>query len=144
MDAAREVEAVIERWRRGPVGPPPRPRRRLRGTPPVFSVRRCPPGAVTGDLRTPELVLGLVVVARLRIRRDHPGALVALEDGRYAVTGPLLIVGSRKDVAAHARRRANRVDPDERAWLQNVVGGLAIDVFDATPRRETEPAAEGL
>jgi hypothetical protein len=100
----------------------------------VFSVRRCAPVAVTGDLRTPESVLGEQVVARLRVRRDQAAALVALADGRYAVTGSVLIVGSRKDVAAHARRRAQRVDPDERAWLQNVVGALAIDVFDAMPR----------
>ena len=46
---------------------------------------------VVGDVDTPEHILGERVVARLRSRRDRPGALVALEDGRYAVTGPLLI-----------------------------------------------------
>jgi hypothetical protein len=34
------------------------------------------------------------------------------------------------------RQRAGRVEYDERAWLQSVVGALAIDVFDATPSRD--------
>jgi cell volume regulation protein A len=67
------------------------------------------------------------------VRRDRPGALVALEDGRYAVTGPVLIAGSRDDVTTYARRRAEQTDPDARAWLQTVVGALAIDIFDAAP-----------
>jgi hypothetical protein len=59
----------------------------------------------------PERVLGHRVAARLRVRRDRPGALVALEDGRYAVTGALLITGSRDDVTTYARRRAKGTDP---------------------------------
>jgi hypothetical protein len=55
------------------------------------------------------------------------------EDGRYAVTGPLLITGSREDVTAYARRRAERAGAEARAWLQTVVGALAIDSFDAAP-----------
>ena len=73
------------------------------------------------------------VVAQLRVRRDQPGALVALEDGRYAVTGPLVIAGSRDDVTDYARRRVNTDDPEQRAWLQTIVGALAIDIFDAAP-----------
>jgi hypothetical protein len=70
---------------------------------------------------------------------------VALEDGRYAITGPLLIAGARDDVTAYARRRAARAHADDRAWLQTIVGALAIDIFDAarvTPRvpgRATPP-----
>ena len=66
------------------------------------------------------------------MRRDRPGALVALEDGRYAITGPLLVAGSRDDLTAYARRRAAVAAPDDRAWLQTVVGALAIDIFEAT------------
>jgi potassium/hydrogen antiporter len=130
-DPADAVDALQELWRRGPIGAPPRPRRRLRGAPPIFTVR--PPGqdGVAGELDTPERVLAQAVAARLRVRRDRPGALVALEDGRYAVTGPLLIAGSREDVTTYARRRAAVADPDDRAWLQTVVGALAIDIFDA-------------
>ena len=47
-----------------------------------------------GAIDDPERVLAQPVVARLRVRRDRPGALVALGDGRYAVTGPLIIAGS--------------------------------------------------
>jgi cell volume regulation protein A len=132
-EVAKEADALQERWRRGPLGTPPRPRRRLRGSAPVFTVRPSADDAVVGDLDAPERVLGQPVVARLRIRRDRPGALVALEDGRYAVTGPLVITGSRDDVTAYARRRAGSADPDARAWLQTVVGALAIDIFDAAP-----------
>jgi len=135
-EASDAVDDLQEIWRRGPIGAPPRPRRKLRGSPPIFTVR--PPGedGITGELDAPELVLSQPVAARLRVRRDRPGALVALEDGRYAVTGPLLIAGSRDDVTTYARRRAAAADPDDRAWLQTVVGALAIDIFDAAPVRE--------
>lgn len=132
-ELAKEVDALQERWRHGPIGTPPRPRRRLRGSTPIFTVRPFADDAVVGDLDAPERVLDRAVAARLRVRRDRPGALVALEDGRYAVTGPLLIAGSRDDVTTYARQRAEGADPDARAWLQTVVGALAIDIFDAAP-----------
>jgi K+:H+ antiporter subunit KhtU len=141
-EASDAVDDLQEIWRRGPIGAPPRPRRKLRGSPPIFTVR--PPGedGITGELDAPELVLSQPVAARLRVRRDRPGALVALEDGRYAVTGPLLIAGSRDDVTTYARRRAAAADPDDRAWLQTVVGALAIDIFDArAPVRPARPAS---
>jgi cell volume regulation protein A len=139
-EVAAETNALQERWRSGPIGAPPRPRRRLRGISPVFTIRPAAADGVVGDLEAPERVLGQRVVARLRVRRDRPGALVALEDGRYAVTGPLLITGSRDDVTAYARRRAGEADPDARAWLQAVVGALAIDIFDAAqPPRPRQP-----
>jgi len=94
--------------------------------------------AFHGDPGHPAAVAGHPVVARLRVRRDVPGALVALADGRYAVTGPLVFVGGRDDLAAYARRRMRTADADERAWLQNVVGALAADfppLTHSTPRR---------
>jgi len=72
---------------------------------------------------------------------DRPGALVALEDGRYAVTGPLLIAGSRDAVTAYARRRVRSAEPDYRAWLQTVVDALAIDILDAAPARQRDGAS---
>jgi cell volume regulation protein A len=111
----------------------PTTRRHGMRSPTLRSPRVC--DAVIVDLDAPDRVLDQAVVARLRVRRDHPGALVALEDGRYAVTGPLLITGSREDVTTYAPRRAERADPDDRAWLQTVVGALAIDIFDAAPAR---------
>jgi CPA2 family monovalent cation:H+ antiporter-2 len=134
QEATKEVNALLERWRAGPIGTPPRPRRKLRGASPLFTVRPPEGDAIRGELDDPARVLDQAVVARLRVRRDRPGALVALEDGRYAITGPLLITGSRDDVTTYARRRAERAGPEDRAWLQAVVGALAIDVFDAAPR----------
>jgi CPA2 family monovalent cation:H+ antiporter-2 len=142
QEAARQVDSLQRRWRDGPIGPPPGPRRRLRGSSPIFTVRPAGDDAVLGDLDAPARVLGHSVVARLRVRRDRDGALVALEDGRYAVTGPLLITGSRDDLTTYARRRAERADPDDRAWLQTVVGALAIDIFDA-PGQLPERSAHG-
>ena len=66
------------------------------------------------------------VIEQLRTRRDEPGALVLLEDGRYAVSGPLLAIGPSGELQAFARRRlANATSPGERAWWQEVVGALA-------------------
>ena len=93
--------------------------------------RRCKrDGTVDGDLARPRAVVGESVAAQLRIRRDTPGALVALADGRYAVTGPLVAVGSRRDLTLFAMRRMRRLPADspERAWLQNVVGAMASDL----------------
>jgi hypothetical protein len=55
---------------------------------------------------------------------------VVLEDGRYAIVGPLVAVGSRQLLWSWAMRRLRRLaaDDSERAWLQNVVGGLAADL----------------
>jgi potassium/hydrogen antiporter len=69
-------------------------------------------------------------VSQLRIRRDIPGALVVLDDGRYAVTGPLVAIGARESLRAWSERRMRSLPPDaeERAWLQNVNGALATDL----------------
>ena len=72
------------------------------------------------------------MVAQLRVRRDVPGCLVALEDGRYAMVGPLVAVGARQLLSSWAMRRLRRLpaDDSERAWLQNVVGALAADLHE--------------
>jgi cell volume regulation protein A len=79
-----------------------------------------------GDPSRPSEILGLEVVEQLRTRRDEPGALVALEDGRFAVCGPLLAVGPSGELQAFARRRLARASAAaERAWWREVVGALA-------------------
>jgi len=67
------------------------------------------------------------VVEQLRTRRDGvPGALVALDDGRYGVTGPVLSVGARSVVQRTARERLGRSTSDgEQAWWRDVIGALA-------------------
>jgi len=122
--AAPELDELLDRWREGPLGPPPRPRPRLRGGLPVFTVRRWE--ASDGDRARPASVAGRRVVEHLRTRHDTEGALVALEDGRYAVSGPLLVIGSAIQVQHHARKRLRlAADDAEVAWWQEVIGALA-------------------
>jgi potassium/hydrogen antiporter len=129
-ELARDVPRIVERWRAGPVGPPPRLARRPQGTPPLFTVVPLQASRLVGDPARPHALFGEPVSAQLRIRRDVPGALVALTDGRYAVVGPVVAVGARRALAEWAARRLRRLDSGapERAWLQNVVGALAADV----------------
>jgi cell volume regulation protein A len=129
-ELSRDVHRIVDRWRSGPIGPSPRRRAHPQGRSPLFSVRPLEQAALAGDAAHPTSVAGAPVTAQLRIRRDVPGALVALEDGRYAVVGPLVAVGGRQSLASWATRRLRRLDggDPERAWLQNVVGALAADV----------------
>jgi potassium/hydrogen antiporter len=126
QEAAPEVRELIARWRHGPVGPdaaPPRPR--LAGAAPVFHRRRWT--EEDGDPARPDSVAGLEVIDRLRSRRDVPGALILLEDGRYAVTGPVLAVGSRQALSDWIRRRMRAgVGDSERVWWEEVLGAIAL------------------
>jgi cell volume regulation protein A len=120
MDA---LGALVERWRSGPIGPPPRPPRVLEGHAPIFHVR--PWTRDDGDAASPEHVAGRTVVDRLRTRRDVPGALVLLDDGYVAVTGPLLALGREQLLSDWVRRRAHVAPTDaERAWWEEVLGAL--------------------
>jgi potassium/hydrogen antiporter len=124
QEAAREMPALQERWQHGPIGSPVRPARLPTGRGPVFSVRSWDGD---GDPAHPTAIAGQPVVEQLRVRRDVPGALVALADGRYGLTGPLVAVGGHAQLSDWARRRMRRADEDERAWLQTVVGAIALD-----------------
>lgn len=119
------MDALLERWREGPVGPPPRPPRIIEGHAPVFHVRRWTDD--DGDPARTEQVAGRAVVDRLRTRRDVPGALVLLDDGYFAVTGPLLAIGREQLLSQWVRRRARTAATDaERAWWEEVLGALAL------------------
>jgi potassium/hydrogen antiporter len=138
-ESAHVVRALLRRWRSGPIGPPPRPLRPVTGRRPIFSVRSWNEER-DGDMSQPRAIAGQPVIEQLRIRRDHPGGLWVLADGRYAVAGPLSAIGSRRDLTEWARRRMRSVTDDERAWLQNVIGALAADRTETAPRRrETRP-----
>ena len=119
-----QVEELTERWRAGPLTRPPRPRLRPRGVPQIFTVR--PWEEADGDPARPQQVGGVEVAQRLRTRRDSPGALMTLADGRYAVTGESVVsVGGHRQIAAWAARRAAAAKRgDERAWWQEVAGVL--------------------
>jgi potassium/hydrogen antiporter len=125
QEVADEVEELIVRWRTGPIAPRERPRRHGSRAP-VFNVR--PWTEADGDAASPDDCDGVPVVEQLRTRRDVPGALVVLADGRYAVTGPVLASGGARSLEAHARRRLLRASDDgELAWWQEVLGAVALE-----------------
>jgi cell volume regulation protein A len=126
QEAAPEVRDLLGRWRRGPIGPDVKPARpRLVGSTPVFHVR--PWTDDDGDASRPDLIEGLEVIDRLRSRRDVPGCLVLVEDGRYAVVGPVMALGSRQALNDWVRRRMRSgVSDNERVWWEEVLGAIAL------------------
>jgi cell volume regulation protein A len=124
QEAAVEFEALLRRWRDGPlevrVRPVPKP-----GYPTIFRTR--PWAEADGDPQAAEAIDGVGVAVRLRTRRDVPGALLALEDGSFAVTGTILARGSAGPLQDFARRRlaAARTEGD-RTWWREVIGALAV------------------
>jgi potassium/hydrogen antiporter len=124
-EVADRMAEVVERWATGPLaGAEPPARESVTGSA-VFSSRPWDDEA-DGDPGYPRDVAGVAVREHLRTRRDTRGALVSLTDGRYAVTGPTLAVGSARQVQAYARRRLTReTDDTTRAWWQEVIGALA-------------------
>lgn len=134
-EVAREVRVLVGRWRSGPVGAAARVRPAPPGRKPVFSSWSW--SDADGDAARPERVRGVPVLERLRVRRDAPGTLVLLGDGRYAVTGGRSAIGSRAAVASWAIRRLEHAREEEQAWFENVVGALAAD---RPFRRASRPA----
>ena len=138
-EAIQEVEALTERWRKGPLGEPAPPHLPIRGAPQVFTVRRRT--ADDGDPGRPEELEGVPVAARLRVRRDAQGALVGLADGRYAVTDPELVaVGGRQQMMDWVARRAGRQElpPSARAWWEEVAGALNAPAPRRAPEEDVE------
>jgi hypothetical protein len=55
-----------------------------------------------------------------------PAALVALEDGSYAVTGPTLVAGSVGQLLGYAQARLEAArDANDRGWWGDVAGALS-------------------
>jgi potassium/hydrogen antiporter len=123
-EVAPGLEKLLERWRTGPIGPPAAERPAPRSAPSVMTRR--PWLEEDGDPAMPEALLDVDVVDILRIRRDEPGALVLLEDGRYGITGKALAVGPRGALGRYARDRLSRAkDPTAQAWWQDIIGALS-------------------
>jgi cell volume regulation protein A len=119
-----EVEALTKVWTKGPIGKPPPPPLPRRGASQVFTVRPVRP---SDDLRALSEVDGVPVLAVLRTREETDAAMVALADGRYAITGAgLVAIGGRRALAGWCEERAERegVSGAERAWWQEVTGAL--------------------
>jgi cell volume regulation protein A len=119
------VEDLFERWRTGPLGVPEPPVPVLMGRPPIFSVR--PWREEMGDPAHPGQVDGAEVRRALRTRREQPGALLLLADGRLAVTGDdVVAVGGARQLFRYTRERIARADsPQARAWWQEVAGAVS-------------------
>ena len=117
-----QVEELFERWRRGPIGDGDGVVARPSGRATIFTVR--PWSAGDGDPADPQAVGGVRVVRRLRTRRERPGSLVHLEDGRYAVTSEdLVAIGGSRQLLRYCRERIRRAEaPEERAWWQEAAG----------------------
>ncbi|MDO8184320.1 potassium/proton antiporter [Conexibacter sp. JD483] len=125
-EALPVMRELTDRWHSGPIGPRPRPKRIPEGHAPVFHVRPWS-SADDGDPNRAETVAGRMVVDRLRTRRDVPGALVLLDDGYFAVTGPVLALGREQLLSQWVRRKARAAPTDaERSWWEEVLGALAL------------------
>jgi potassium/hydrogen antiporter len=124
-EVADRMSEVVDRWRAAAQDVvQPEPRRPITGSE-VFTSQPWDEER-DGDPGYPREVLGVEVLEHLRTRRDRRGALVALADGRYALTGPTVAAGSARQVQAYARRRLGReTDDTARAWWQEVIGALA-------------------
>ena len=123
-EVAADMSDILERWR---VGPSACLRSRRR---PCAPARRCSRRATwreaDGDAGFPRVLEGVPVAEQIRTRRDVRGALVVLEDGRFAVTGPLLAIGGPLQLQRYARRRlSSEEEAAARAWWQEVIGALA-------------------
>ena len=124
QEAAVEFRDLLRRWREGPLGVRERPRPKPRSRPSVTTIRPWEDG--DGDPSRPSELAGRLVVDQLRTRRDEPGALVLLDDGRYAITGPLLAIGPAGELQQFVRRRLSRSQTSgERAWWREVAGAIA-------------------
>ncbi len=105
---------------------PPRelPPASLQGRSQVASSR--PWRAGDDDPGYPRQVAETPVTEQLLTRIDEPGALVALADGRYAVTGPIVAIGSANALQEIARRRLGAAGTEaDYAWWREVIGTLA-------------------
>ena len=127
-EAAREIVGLASRWRSGHEAARPRPRPELRGVTTVFSVR--PWDNADGSATRPDTVQGIDVVEHLRLRRDQPGCLVVLADGRYAICGETVAIGARRQVMHWLESRQRRADAEERAWIRTVIGAVATDASE--------------
>jgi len=124
-EARRDVGRLTALWKEGPLGQPPLADLGVRGAPSIFSVR--PTSPQDGETGAPTRLDGVEVARVLRTRSDRSAAVVALMDGRFAVTGPdLVALGGRRALARWCVDRAERreISHQERSWWQEAVGVL--------------------
>jgi cell volume regulation protein A len=120
--ARDEVAGLFDRWHNGPLEEEDVSVPVLTGRAPIFTVK--PWRAGYGDPSSPDRVESTEVLRRLRVRRDTPGALLLLADGRFAVTGEKVVaVGGQRQLFRYVRERIQRAEtPAAKAWWQEVAG----------------------
>ncbi|MBO9531488.1 MAG: potassium/proton antiporter [Solirubrobacteraceae bacterium] len=124
QEAFSDFQQLLGRWRRGPMQ---RPERRPVGVRKATIFYTGPWREVDGDPGRPPQVGGTMVIEQIRTRRDEPGAVVALEDGRFAYTGSVTAVGTARDLRRAAERRLGLAQSDaEQSWWREVIGALAL------------------
>jgi potassium/hydrogen antiporter len=97
---------------------------RLRSIPRISTSRPWDPA--DGNPAHPRQVNGIPVTRQVLTRIDEAGALVQLEDGRYAFCGPTVSIGSARALQAAARRRLAAAESEaDRAWWREIIGALA-------------------
>lgn len=124
-ETSRQLVSLTSSWRTGPIGPRARPARTVRSASSIFTARPWTEG--DGDATRPTEISGQAVIDLLRLRRDAPGSLVVLADGRYALCGSVLVVGARRQVTEWIERRMRVANESERAWLRTALGAVATD-----------------
>ena len=91
--------------------------------------------AQDGNPGSPGQVLGIPVDRLLAKRPDAPGALVALQDRRYALTGQIAAIGRHRVLRVYVRGRARtKTDRSYRAWLAEVSSLLESMLPESRPR----------
>lgn len=124
QEAFGDFQELMRRWRRGPMR---RPTVRPVGIRKATIFHTGPWREQDGDPARPTTVTGVAVLEQIRTRRDEAGAVVVLEDGRFAYTGRFTAVGSARDLHRAAERRLRLADGDrEQAWWREVIGALAL------------------
>jgi hypothetical protein len=79
-----------------------------------------------GDPASPKHVFGVPVDHLLATRLDAAGALVALQDRRVALAGPIGAIGRPRALRSYVRGRARGIgDRADRDWLEHVSTVLA-------------------
>ena len=121
------VESLFARWHSGPIGireevppaPPPA------GRSPIFVVK--PWQEEMGDIGHPQEIEGVAVLRHMRTRREQPGALLMLADGRFAVTGDgIVAAGGARQLFRYCRERIRRAESGPAtAWWQEVAGAVS-------------------
>jgi cell volume regulation protein A len=123
QEVADRIPELLERLREP--GAEPRLDARPDGDGALRDLVTEPWSSENGNPADPDLLGGVLVAERLRARSDRQGALVVLEDGRYAVTGATVAIGPADVVRRYANRLLARASTaDDEQWWREVAAAM--------------------